>query len=320
MLLYLYTFRAYQTHSNPFYRNRAKGGETDRKGKLSANSSEEEIYARVLERIKQQDNAAVSEPPIVLAYWFVETLPDVVEVDDAVREIGITRHGFKVTRDDKHKTEWVTIPGDLESERVALYEQCIREYQDGRLLEREMKEITLRDVQEEMVNSPRPDDDKSLSIAACATGKTFAEENDLETHIPGPDQVNAICTSGIELANQISWDLAYKTTTKQSFGSREIIVVHSGKSVLPGNEATIDVEEIARRIDNTTKPVWLVIVYNSVRTAARGIALAGRTVHLKVLDEVHRTAGIGNTIYRDAVLLKCDIQRGYSASYRIVRS
>lgn len=336
MLQYLYTFRSHQTHRDPFYRNRAKGGETDRKGRLNADSSEEEIYACIIKRIKQQDTAAVSEPPVVLGYWHMSTPPGVSGVDDDIREIGITKYGFKEVIRDKNKTEWVVIPGDLESDRVALYERCVRECESGQLLEHKMKEITLHDVQEEIVGikpQQKIDEDgrvqestwdrgerKSLHIAGCGAGKTYAELYELETNVPSPNQVNVICTSGIELANQISWDLMYSTTTKQIFGSREIIVVHSGKSTLPGNEATIDPEEIARRIANANKPVWLVIVYNSVRTAARGVALAGRSVHLKVLDEVHRTAGVGNTIYRDAILLKCDLQRGYSASFRVVRS
>lgn len=315
MLIYYYTFPGYQTHPNSKYYKRGKLGETDREGKLNENSSEAEIYTRVRERIKQQDNAAVSETAVILGYWFVDTPPGIIEVDDRIREDLITKHGAKVTRSDKRKTEWVIIPGDLEDDRVALVERAVRDYASGCLKERTMNVITLHDVQEEIVSSPEPDDNKSLHIAGCASGKTFCELNDLETHIPGPKQVNVLCTSGIELANQIANELKYNTTTNQSFNSRKIIKVHSG-----GGDATIDEKEIERRIKNANRPVWLVVVLDSVRTAARGIALAGRTVHMKVIDEVHRTAGIGNTKYRNAVLLKSDFQRGYSASYRIVRS
>lgn len=319
MLLYLYSFDGHLTHHDPKYFQRAKLGETGRGMNIKKTASEKQILKQVHKRIKQQDNAAVSEAAVILGYWFVDT-PMESEVDAAIRDELIFKHGAVPTRDDKLKTEWLIIPRENQHERVQLVEEVIRNFEQGQLVEREIRKITLSDVQQEIVDAAEGYV-KCQHKAGCGAGKTFVELYMMEKHVPAAKQVNIIAAPGIELLNQISEEFYYNTVVGLPMNGWTPIVVHSGKSTLPNVEATTDADEIARRIKNANpnKPIWVLAVYDSVNQAAAGIAAAGYTVHTKVIDEAHRTTGAARTKNQDILFLESDKQYAFSASQRIVR-
>lgn len=316
MIVYLYTFEGHKSHSDPLYNMRGKLGETDRAGKIGPDSTYSQRYARALKRIKQQDNAAVSEAPVILGVWYVNS-DQKENVDDSLRDILIKDHDCKVTREDKRKNEWIVFPEG--SDQNDLVDTAIQEFGNGELVDEAMTSVDLREVQQEIVASGAGTS-KSLHIAGCGTGKTFAELNVLETNVPASDEVNIIVTSGRELANQVCEEIAHHTTVGQKYNDRNIILVHSGKSNMVDKQPTTDVDEIAASIRSSTKPVWIVSTYDSVRAAAYGIASADRTVNAKVLDEVHRATGVGSTKMTDAMRLKSKVQRAFTASYRTVKT
>jgi predicted helicase len=318
MYLYAYTFKGNLTHPNPFYSNRVKLGETGRDGTVRAGI---DIYPAIKSRIKEQDNAAVSESPYIVGYWEIKTGIE-SNVDDAIRDILISEFGAVETREDKLKTEWVVLPADTIDEKVALIENAISQYEDGEL-ERDLpKEIILRETQNvayDSVINELEKTDKCIVHAACAFGKTFLELALSETYVPGEREVNLVATSGIELANQLTGQFVSHSIKGLKSRNWKTLLVHSGKSVVPGVESTTDVDKLVYELNQTSRPVQMFVVYDSVRTAAEALHKSGYKVNLKMMDEAHRTAANGSVKNTWAVRLKSKKQVALTASLRNIQ-
>lgn len=319
MYLYAYTFDANLTHPNPFYRNRVKLGETGRIGTVRAGM---DVYPAIVSRIKEQDNAAVSEAPHIVGYWMVDT--DIESnVDDDIRDILIRDFGAKETREDKNKTEWVVLPAETKDEKIALIESAIAKYEQGQLVRDLPTEITLRETQDEAYDKAIDElhkNDKCIVHAACAFGKTFLELALNESFVPGKKEVNLVATSGIELCNQLTGQFVAHTIKGLASRSWKTLLVHSGKSTVNGVEATTDVDTLEYELNQTNRPVQVFVVYDSVKTAAEALHKAGYKVNLKMMDEAHRTAASGSVKNTWAVRLKSNKQVALTASLRNIQS
>jgi hypothetical protein len=323
MLIYFYTFRGHQTHHDPKYFRRGKLGETDRKGELSKDSSQEEIYERVRQRIYEQKNASVSEPPVVLGYWFVESDLE-QDVDAEIRKILYTQLGATQAWDEQTRNEWVIVPCDLEDDRISLVKEAILIYSKGRIAESVLEQRCLyQGTQDEAFANVCSEFDagatKCLVIASCGIGKSTIEIALTEHATPTQNQVNVVFVPNIALANQILREFMSVTIHNREVDSIHSILVHSDTESVLNVIPTTDPLEIVRQLNNTTKPVWMFAVYDSTLALAEGIWLAKRSVHLKILDEVHRTASIGETRNTLAVRLKSNYQVGFSANFKIIR-
>lgn len=323
MLIYLYTFPGHQTHHDPKYFRRGKLGEADRKGELTSQSSQQEIYERVRERIYQQKNASVSEPPVILGYWFVKSDLE-RDVDTEIRKILITQLGASLAWDEQSRNEWIIIPRDLEDDRIALVEEAITLYSNGQITKSVLEQRCLYEgTQDEAFANVCNEFDsgatKCLVIASCGIGKSSIEIALTEHATPKQNQVNTVHVPNIALANQILREFMSVTIHNRDAGSIHPILVHSDTESVLNIVPTTDPAEIARQLNNTNKPVWIFAVYDSTLALAEGIWLANRSINLKILDEVHRTASIGETRNTLAVRLKCNYQVGLSANFKIIR-
>lgn len=302
-IIYAYTFKAYQTHSDVNYKNRVKIGETNRDAVV---------------RIDEQDTTAVSEPPIILGQWTVET--DIEhDLDDMIREDLVDNYGFKVARLDKQR-EWVIFP---EGADVV---DCVARAIDG--LDNVEEIVSFRQIKLHEEQQAILDETDTISkgtvVAACGVGKTFIELGIHEKFLPSNKEVNVVISSGIDLVEQVVGEFVNHTVVGLERGSWKPVIVHSGRfdkndRKTDGFIRSTDADEIAAAIKSSKKPVCIFTTYDSVKEMAAGIEKAGRRVNVKIMDEAHRAVTFGQTKFSWAARLLGKREYALTATPRFIK-
>lgn len=306
-IIYAYTFNAYQTHVDINYKNRVKIGETSRDAII---------------RIDEQDTTAVSEPPIMLGQWVVETTVE-DGLDNLLRDYLVTNHGFKVARTDKQR-EWVIFPEGIDV--IDCIETAIDRLDSIDEVITEFKQITLRD-EGVAILAETDTIAKGTIVAACGVGKTYIELAIHEKFLPQPQkrEVNVVISSGIDLVEQVVSEFTNATVYGLSKRAWYPIVVHSGRfdkadRKNDGFLRTTDSDQIAAAIKKAKKPVCLFTTYDSVREMAAGIEKAGYVVNVKIMDEAHRAVTYGQTKFSWAARLEGKREYALTATPRYIKT
>lgn len=301
MIIYAYTFPAYVSHSEAQYKNRIKVGQTTRDATI---------------RIDEQDTTAVSERPIILRTWDVQTAVT-GDVDDKVREILIRKHGCINARTDKQR-EWIIFPHQHNEDNLDLIETAISEL--GVVEEtKAFIKVELRPEQQAPVDET---DTKTHGwwSAACGLGKTFTELAIHEKYLPAKNEVNLVISSGIDLVEQICDEFMSHTVAGLKRYAWTPVLVHSkADSEVNGIKPTTDASVIAAAIKATKKPVCVFVTYDSVREAISGIEKAGCTVNVKIMDEAHRAVTIGQTKFSWAARVIGKREYAFTATPRFIK-
>lgn len=302
-IIYAYTFEVNQTHPDINYRNRVKIGETNRDAVI---------------RIDEQDTTAVSEPPVILGQWVVET--DIEQdLDDLIRERLVDNYGFKIARLDKQR-EWVIFPEGADvNEMIELAINDLENVEEVVAF----RQIELHEEQQAILDETDTIT-KGTVVAACGVGKTFIELGIHEKFLPGENEVNVVISSGIDLVEQVVGEFTNNTVLGLERHSWKPVVVHSGRfdkndRKTDGFIRTTDADEIARAIKSAKKPVCLFTTYDSVREMAAGIEKAGFKVNVKIMDEAHRAVTFGQTKFSWAARLLGKREYALTATPRYIK-
>jgi len=312
--IYSWSKRAFKTHQLEEYRNRHKVGLTTRS---------------VEERVSETDTTGIDEPLLTERSWPVQ-VPEKykAEFDGVVREECVNL-GAKIARVDKSR-EFIIVPGLTEYDQMALIDRGV-----SAALARvngttsfSLNSINLKDHQQKAFDQLVQ---KTLGWYQMATGggKTYTALALLEYHRTC-NMADVVLVPGIELANQLSADIAFNTVCGRGVQELHLTIVHSGNAsqlddklrerVVSNFGPSVDPIDISENLKRAEKS-WkvLVVVNDSIETAAEALFLAGLSVNTKYIDELHRTATVGLNKNSKALYLKCVRQYGGTASQRNIR-